>query len=83
MLNFRLIINLVAEIVYAYRFQYRLADESHILNAFGPLTQQYITDVFSKIEEERFSYLRSEEIQEEFRSETACGIKMMIFLVVL
>ncbi|XP_027151929.1 uncharacterized protein LOC113751983 [Coffea eugenioides] len=56
---------------YAYKLQMRNDDESFLLH-FGRLFQQYVVDMYVKLESQRLDYLRTQ--QEEFRKEFLQGI---------
>ncbi|XP_012829434.1 PREDICTED: uncharacterized protein LOC105950612 [Erythranthe guttata] len=58
---------------YCYKAQMRDGDWSYLLHA-GRLTQQYIIDMYIKVETQRLDYYRSEQVQRETRTESFQGI---------
>ncbi|KAL8049007.1 hypothetical protein ABFX02_07G104800 [Erythranthe guttata] len=58
---------------YCYKAQMRDGDYSCLLHA-GRLGQQYVIDMYIKVETSRLDYYRSEQVQKELRTESFQGI---------
>lgn len=58
---------------YSYRFMIR--DDNSCLHLFGNLFQQFIVDMYAKVEQGRLNYLKSAARQDMFRTEILSGLE--------
>lgn len=64
---------------YCYKFQIRENDDSYLLHA-GRLGQQYVIDMYIKLETSRLDYYRLEQRQKQMRTDSYRGIIGSIYL---